>query len=350
VISDSSLEGQPDMPLDKAGKKSREPGRPQKRVNPEDGPLPFLAQALRDLREACGNPAYRTMQARTGVPHQRLAEAARGEQLPAWAVVEGYIKGCEAYYQRKHGDEPPGGTAAELTRWRQLYRDAGGTFPEEQPGRDAAKPTLNPAPAHALARRARSGRTRLLQVISPGRRPGRSSIQIGAAVTSTVLVTGAAVMLGLWPGHARPSPVTGSVTAASDAGTVVAASGHACGNAFSDGFRSPATTMFSDITAVGMLSLDGLSASLMEGIHDGITYRWVEAHPTGRKAGIQLRWSNAPGKWYYCTATLKPGNISKLPDLVATTAVPTVVHGQHVTYQACIWHQQPYTQQCSKLQ
>jgi len=25
------------------------------------------------------------------------------------------------------------------------------------------------------------------------------------------------------------------------------------------------------------------------------------------------------------------------------------IHGQHVTYQACIWHKQPFTQQCSGL-
>lgn len=40
------------MSSDRAPKSTPEAGRPQKQLNPEDGPLPAMAQALRDIRAA----------------------------------------------------------------------------------------------------------------------------------------------------------------------------------------------------------------------------------------------------------------------------------------------------------
>jgi hypothetical protein len=123
-----------------AGTSPREPGRPQKPVDPGDGPLSALVQALRDLREECGNPTYRTLQRYAGISHQRLAEAARGDQIPSWSVVEGYVNGCRLYRQDKRGGQSRLSGAEDLAQWRQLYRDAGGNSPEERPAANRPAP------------------------------------------------------------------------------------------------------------------------------------------------------------------------------------------------------------------
>ena len=127
--------------------------------------------------------------------------------------------------------------------------------------------------------------------------------------------------------------------------SVVTAPTARCGSAAADGFRSPAT--FSNARTVYTVSLESVSASVMAGTYNGTSYDWIEAHPTGSRAGIQLRWAYARNEWHYCTATLKAGDVSALPQLIATVAVPTTMRGQQVIYQACIWHQNPYTEQCS---
>ena len=339
------------MSADEAGKPSREPGRPQKQVNPEEGPLPAIAQALRDLREACGNPKYRTLEKYAGVPHQRLAEAARGEHLPAWAVVEGYIAGCQSYYQHRHHSPPHADRVGNPARWRQLYQNAGGVLPEPPRSSDnAAEPSSGQATATGPVR---SQPARLPWIARLGSRLNRRLTVAAASAVGVVLLTGAAVMIGrLLPG--KSSPAAGSTPRSSNpiAGArdiFVTPPAPACGNATADGFRSPATTVFSPVTTLGTLSLDGFSVSTMDGMHRGISYYWVQSHPTGRRAGTQLRWSIDRDHWHYCTATLEPGNIAALPNLVTTVAVPSAIHGQQVFYQTCVWHQQPYTAQCSPV-
>jgi hypothetical protein len=354
------------MSSDKAARSRREPGRPQKCLNLKAGPLPQLAQALRNLRDASGNPTYRTLQKYAGIPHQRLAEAARGEQLPSWPVVQGYLRGCQAYHRHKHKDRPPLDGAADLARWRRLYRDAGGTLPEEDRLEDIGNElTLNPAPAGVpstaeaetvqplrLRARPQPAPARYEQAPAAGNRLNRRLLLRVAGVLGIVLLAG--VMLDVTRGSGRPSPVTTSTPARDapmgrNARISVAPPAPACGDAAEDGFRSPATTPFSSIKTVYTLTLDGLSASVMEATYDGISYQWVEAHPTGSRAGMQLRWSPARNQWYYCTATLESGDISALPDMVATTAVPAAIHGRNVIFQACIWHQHPYTARCSPM-
>ena len=339
------------MSLDKAGQSSREPGRPQKRLSPEDGPVPAFAQALRDLREASGQPKYRSLATYAGIGHQRLAEAARGEQLPKWQVVEGYVNGCRAYYWHRHHADPPADGAADLARWRRLYREAGGCPPEQAecgemaelptgPGLDAAGPARWRAVLH---------RSRL-----PGIRRNRRLVLAGAAATGLALLITALVISGAPLSPGKPSPVTRR-TPQPDAPTgrpadiFVTPPAAACGNAAMDGFRSPAAAGFSNVTAVSSLSLDGLSVSTMVGMLDDTDYFWIEAHPAPRRGGMQLRWTSAPGQWRYCTATINAGIISARPGLVTTIAVPAIIHGRWVLWQSCVWHQHPYSQRCTPV-
>jgi hypothetical protein len=116
-----------------------------------------------------------------------------------------------------------------------------------------------------------------------------------------------------------------------------------------DGFRSPATTAFSNATQVISVSLDGISAAVIQGTYKGIAYDWLESHPNGTRTGIQLRWASIQGHWHYCTATDEGGPVAALPDQVTTIAVPATLHSGQVTFQSCIWHQHPYAAQCSNL-
>lgn len=374
-----------DMSGEETGKSSREPGRPQKPVDLDGGPLAFLAQELRNLREACGNPTYGTLEkyaciprerlveaAARGerlpswsvadgyarVPRQRLAEAASGKQLPSWLVVEGYARGCWAYYQNyqnRRKDQPPLADIGDLARWQQLHHDAGTSVTAENQRRSTGdKQVLTPSPTGPSAKgesaSARLGQARIRRAPFPGRRSNRRGLAAAAGVTGAALLSGW-IILGTSAGSGRLSPGPGSTTAAapesSGTGIFVVPAARACGRPASDGFRSPATTTFSSIKTIYTVSLESLAASVMQGTYNGISFDWVEAHPTGSRAAMQLRWSNARGKWYYCTATLEAGKISSLPDLVTTMAVPATIDGRRVTYQACVWHQQPYTAQCS---
>ncbi|MGJ5895421.1 nSTAND1 domain-containing NTPase [Streptomyces niveiscabiei] len=69
-------------------------GRPELPVDPEAGPVQRLAHELRELRRAAGGPAYRAMAKQAGFAATTLSQAASGERLPSWPVVEGYARAC----------------------------------------------------------------------------------------------------------------------------------------------------------------------------------------------------------------------------------------------------------------
>ncbi|WP_416972370.1 hypothetical protein [Streptomyces sp. 4F14] len=68
--------------------------RPEKPLDPEAGPLQRFAYELRALRRAAGNPAYRVMAETAGCSATTLSQAAGGERLPSFAVVQGYVRAC----------------------------------------------------------------------------------------------------------------------------------------------------------------------------------------------------------------------------------------------------------------
>lgn len=81
-------------------------GRPQRRLEPGDGPLAEFAVGLRDLRDTTGPMTYRRLAARAHYSATTLADAAGGERLPSLAVTLAYVEAC-------------GGDRAEWeARWR----------------------------------------------------------------------------------------------------------------------------------------------------------------------------------------------------------------------------------------
>ncbi|MCX5247528.1 helix-turn-helix domain-containing protein [Streptomyces sp. NBC_00201] len=75
---------------------SRRPGRPERPLDPDAGPVQCFAHELRSLREAAGSPSYRAMAEVAGVSVAALSRAASGERLPSAAVVRAYARACGA--------------------------------------------------------------------------------------------------------------------------------------------------------------------------------------------------------------------------------------------------------------
>ncbi len=71
-------------------------GRPERPVNPADGPLPRFAHALRQLRARAGYPTYRAMAARTHFSPSVLSTAAAGATFPTLRVTLAYAAACGA--------------------------------------------------------------------------------------------------------------------------------------------------------------------------------------------------------------------------------------------------------------
>ncbi|GAB3148454.1 hypothetical protein GCM10027290_33200 [Micromonospora sonneratiae] len=70
-------------------------GRPERRIDPQAGPVQAFAAELRALRESAGMPKYATLAHRTGKSKTVLTEAAGGRRLPTWETVAAYVEGCE---------------------------------------------------------------------------------------------------------------------------------------------------------------------------------------------------------------------------------------------------------------
>lgn len=130
------------------------------------------------------------------------------------------------------------------------------------------------------------------------------------------------------------------------AGITVTATKQQCPAVVQNGYLSPAKIVFSDVSLVSSVSLDGRWAFLMQGIYDGSEYDWVIADPSGYIAGMRLRWT-LNGHDDFCTAGIPAGAVTQLPRQVSTIAVPATISGQQVPVGVCIWYQQGKHQNCS---
>lgn len=72
------------------------------------GPIAVVAAGLRELRHWAGTPSYRELAKQAGYSAAVLSQAAAGQRLPTWGVVEAYVTAC--------GGDP--------TQWRQRWQDA----------------------------------------------------------------------------------------------------------------------------------------------------------------------------------------------------------------------------------
>ncbi|CDR08612.1 hypothetical protein [Streptomyces iranensis] len=69
-------------------------GRPEKPIDPQDGPVARFAYQLRKLRDEAGAPGYRNMARRAGYSAATLSQAAGGERLPTLPVALAYVQAC----------------------------------------------------------------------------------------------------------------------------------------------------------------------------------------------------------------------------------------------------------------
>ncbi|MBL1101543.1 nSTAND1 domain-containing NTPase [Streptomyces coffeae] len=69
-------------------------GRPEKPIDPQDGPIARFAYELRKLRDEAGAPGYRSMARRAGYSAATLSQAAGGERLPTLPVALAYVRAC----------------------------------------------------------------------------------------------------------------------------------------------------------------------------------------------------------------------------------------------------------------
>ncbi|MFG1846394.1 nSTAND1 domain-containing NTPase [Micromonospora carbonacea] len=69
--------------------------RPERPVDPGEGPVQRFALALRELRQSAGNPTYRALAKRAHYSATALAQAAAGDRLPTLAVAVAYARACD---------------------------------------------------------------------------------------------------------------------------------------------------------------------------------------------------------------------------------------------------------------
>ncbi|WP_413803701.1 hypothetical protein [Streptomyces iranensis] len=101
-------------------------GRPEKPIDPQDGPVARFAYELRKLRDEAGAPGYRSMARRAGYSAATLSQAAGGERLPTLPVALAYVRAC-------HGD---------VGEWRRRWgqADADTTAVPRPPEEDSEPP------------------------------------------------------------------------------------------------------------------------------------------------------------------------------------------------------------------
>jgi hypothetical protein len=77
----------------RAARRSR-PGRPERRLDPGEGPLSRFACELRQLRAAAGYPSYRDLSRTALFSASVLSAAAGGSAFPSLPVTLAYVGAC----------------------------------------------------------------------------------------------------------------------------------------------------------------------------------------------------------------------------------------------------------------
>ncbi|MEU2390327.1 hypothetical protein [Streptomyces sp. NPDC007369] len=111
-------------------------GRPERPVDPADGPVPRFAYALRALRQEAGSPTYREMARRVPYSAPALSTAAAGGKLPSLPVALAYVRAC-------------GADQEQLRQWEQRWHEAADEVAALPPALDA---TAARPPYQGLAR------------------------------------------------------------------------------------------------------------------------------------------------------------------------------------------------------
>ena len=108
-------------------------GRPERPLDPTEGPVQRFAWELRRLREKAGSPSYRELSRKAHFSSTALSEAAGGSQLPTLAVTLGYVEACEG----------------DTSFWEQQWREVAASLLTPEPVRLHRFPTgLRDAQVH----------------------------------------------------------------------------------------------------------------------------------------------------------------------------------------------------------
>ena len=132
-------------------------GRPERPLDPLDGPLSRFAHELRQLRAAAGYPSYRALAKTAFYSASALSTAASGAAFPSLAITLAYAGAC----------------GADPAEWRQRWEAAAGLIRQAGvsagTGEAAGETAEKADPRTCRGSRSRSGRAACRT-----RRPGRA--------------------------------------------------------------------------------------------------------------------------------------------------------------------------------
>ncbi|MER6363192.1 helix-turn-helix transcriptional regulator [Kitasatospora sp. NPDC001527] len=163
------------------------PGRPERPLDPDAGPVEAFAHALRALRREAGSPSYRWIAARAHYSHTVVSDAARGERLPTLAVTLAFVEACGAdrgaWEARWHLHQQ---LAAAGTRTAPADADAA-PEPDAAPSAEPEHPEHpeHPEPSEPSEPDGASPRRRFRRL------PGRRATALAALLLALALVLGA---------------------------------------------------------------------------------------------------------------------------------------------------------------
>lgn len=151
-------------------------GRPERPIDPGQGPVSGFAHDLRRLRQAAGSPSYRELARLAHFSATALSAAASGASLPSLAVTLAYVRAC-------------GGDVADWEeRWTELSRSTSPTVPGAGPAASSRDPVagsdLPPRqlPADVADFTGRTAELRWLDTLTLSEDPAGNSLKIVVVV------------------------------------------------------------------------------------------------------------------------------------------------------------------------
>jgi hypothetical protein len=138
--------------------------RPERPIDPGQGPVQRFAAELRRLRQQAGGRSYRDMAADAHYSRATLSSAASGHRLPTWEVTKAYVLSC--------GGDPD--------QWRESWLEAQGAAS----ARSSDRPTPLGEPNQQVGGRPAAGRW--------WRRP---VVRVVGATTAMIVIAATTVMM-----------------------------------------------------------------------------------------------------------------------------------------------------------
>ena len=124
-------------------------------------PLDLLVSRMRQLRQAAREPTLEHLSRHAqllgmSLPPQTLSPILRGERIPRWSTVRGYVLACEQQMKTHRVDVED--QLLDLTTWRALWEAARQPAPPiAEPERSPAHPTVDKEPGRRVIIRDSTG-------------------------------------------------------------------------------------------------------------------------------------------------------------------------------------------------